>query len=103
MVQDGLFECFPCDAIFGIHNRPGLAIGKFQIRTGPMMAGGAYFDIAVNGRGAHGARPEVGIDPVIVASHITTALQAIVSRNVTPLDTAALSVSQTHPGDAYNV
>jgi len=103
MVEDGLFERFPCDAIFGMHNRPGLAIGKFQIRTGPMMAGGAYFDIAVTGRGAHGARPEAGIDPVIIASHITTALQTVVSRNVRPLDTAVLSVTQIHAGDAYNV
>jgi amidohydrolase len=103
MVEDGLFERFPCDAIFGMHNRPGLAIGKFQIRTGPMMAGGGYFDITVTGRGAHGARPEVGIDPVIVASHITTALQTIVSRNVRPLDTAVLSVTQIHAGEAYNV
>jgi amidohydrolase len=103
MVKDGLFDRFPCDAIFGMHNRPGLAVGKFQIRTGPMMAGGAYFDIAVIGRGAHGARPEAGIDPVIVASHITTALQSIVSRNVRPIDTAVLSVTQIHAGDAYNV
>ena len=103
MVKDGLFDRFPCDAIFGMHNRPGLAVGKFQIRTGPMMAGGAYFDIAVNGRGAHGARPESGIDPVVVASHITTALQSIISRNVRPLDTAVLSVTQIHAGDAYNV
>jgi hippurate hydrolase len=103
MVEDGLFARFPCDAVFGMHNRPGLAVGKFQIRTGPMMAGGAYFDIAVTGRGAHGARPEAGIDPVVVASHITTALQTIVSRNVRPLDTAVLSVTQIHGGDAYNV
>jgi amidohydrolase len=103
MVKDGLFDRFPCDAIFGMHNRPGLAVGKFQIRTGPMMAGGAYFDIAVIGRGAHGARPESGIDPVIIASHITTALQTIISRNVRPLDTAVLSVTQIHAGDAYNV
>jgi amidohydrolase len=103
MVKDGLFERFPCDAVFGMHNRPGLTVGKFQIRTGPMMAGGAYFDIVVNGRGAHGARPESGIDPVIVASHITTALQTVVSRNVRPLDTAVLSVTQIHAGDAYNV
>ena len=103
MVKDGLFDRFPCDAIFGMHNRPGLAIGKFQIRTGPMMAGGAYFDIAVIGRGAHGARPEAGIDPVIVASHITTALQTVVSRNVRPIDTAVLSVTQIHAGEAYNV
>lgn len=103
MVTDGLFDRFPCDAIFGMHNRPGLAVGKFQIRTGPMMAGGAYFDITVNGRGAHGARPESGIDPVVIASHITTALQTIISRNVRPLDTAVLSVTQIHAGDAYNV
>src|SRR3974390_1672581 len=63
MIKDGLFEKFPCDEIYGLHNRPGLAVGKFQIRTGPMMAGGAYFDITVTGRGAHGARPEAGIDP----------------------------------------
>jgi amidohydrolase len=103
MVKDGLFERFPCDTIFGMHNRPGLAVGKFQIRTGPMMAGGAYFDIAITGKGAHGARPESGIDPVIVASHITMALQTVVSRNVRPLDTAVLSVTQIRAGDAYNV
>src|SRR6516165_8648376 len=103
MVKDGLFERFPCDTIFGMHNRPGLAVGKFQIRTGPMMAGGAYFDIAITGKGAHGARPESGIDPVIIASHITTALQTVISRNVRPLDTAVLSVTQIHAGDAYNV
>src|SRR3981189_1819149 len=82
MVKDGLFDRFPCDAIFGMHTRPGLAVGKFQIRTGPMMAGGAYFDIAITGRGAHGARPEAGIDPVIVASHITTALRNALSAKV---------------------
>jgi amidohydrolase len=103
MVKDGLFDRFPCDAIFGMHNRPGLDVGKFQIRTGPMMAGGAYFDITVAGRGAHGARPEAGIDPVIIASHITTAMQTIVSRNLRPLDTAVVSVTQIHTGDAYNV
>lgn len=103
MVADRLFDRFPCDAIFGMHNRPGLAVGKFQIRTGPAMAGGAYFDIAVTGRGAHGARPESGIDPVVAASHIAIALQTIVSRNVRPLDTAVVSVTQIHAGEAYNV
>ena len=103
MVEDGLFDRFPCDAIFGMHNRPGLAIGKFQIRTGAAMAGGAYFDITVNGRGAHGARPESGIDPVVTASHIAIALQTIVSRNVRPVDTAVVSVTQIHAGEAYNV
>jgi amidohydrolase len=103
MVADGLFERFPCDAIFGMHNRPGLPIGKFQIKSGPMMAGGAYFDIAVIGRGAHGARPEAGIDPVVAASQIAIALQTIVARNVRPLDTAVVSVTKIHAGEAYNV
>jgi hippurate hydrolase len=103
MLKDGLFERFPCEAIFGMHNRPGLAVGKFAICPGPMMAGGAYFDIAITGRGAHGARPESGIDPVVVASQITTALQTIVSRSVRPVETAVLSVTQIHAGEAYNV
>ena len=68
-----------------------------------MMAGGAFFDIAITGRGAHGARPESGVDPVVVASHITAALQSIVARNVRPVDTAVLSVTKIHAGDAYNV
>ncbi len=103
MVKDGLFARFPCEAVFGMHNRPGLAAGKFAIRPGAMMAGGAFFDIAIEGRGAHGARPESGVDPVVVAAHVTTALQTIVSRNVRPIDTAVLSVTQIHAGDAYNV
>src|SRR5215212_2180657 len=103
MIRDGLFDEFPCDVIFGMHNRPGLAVGKFQIRDGAMMAGGAFFDIAITGRGAHGARPEAGVDPVVAASHIATALQSIVARNVRPVDTAVLSVTQIHAGHAYNV
>jgi len=103
MVKDGLFTEFPCEVIFGMHNRPGLAVGKFQIRRGAMMAGGAFFDIAITGKGAHGARPEAGVDPVVVASQITTALQSIVSRNVRPVDTCVVSVTQIHAGDAYNV
>ena len=103
MVKEGLFSEFLCEAIFGMHNSPGLAIGKFQIRPGAMMAGGAFFDIAIKGVGAHGARPESGVDPVLVASHITTALQSIVARNVRPQDTVVASVTQIHAGDAYNV
>jgi amidohydrolase len=103
MVKEGVFDRFPCNAVFGMHNAPMLAVGKFAIRTGPMMAGGAFFDITVNGRGAHGARPEAGIDPVIVASHMATALQTIVSRNVRPVDTAVVSVTRFQAGDAYNV
>ena len=103
MIADGLFEKFPCDAVFGMHNRPGLPVGQFAVRAGPMMAGGAFFDIRVTGKGAHGARPEAGIDPVLVASHITIALQSIVSRNVRPLDAAVVSVTKIIGGDAYNV
>ncbi|HEU0215217.1 MAG TPA: M20 aminoacylase family protein [Stellaceae bacterium] len=103
MLADGLFERFPCDALFGMHNRPGLAVGKFQTRPGAMMAGGAYFDIAITGVGAHGARPESSIDPVIVGSQIASALQTIVSRNVRPVETAVISVTRFHAGQAYNV
>src|SRR5215468_2556695 len=102
MLEDGLFERFPCDSIFGMHNAR-LPVGKFAIRQGPMMAGGANFDITVTGKGSHGARPEDGIDPVLIACHITTALQAIVSRNISLRDTAVLSATTIQAGDAYNV
>jgi hippurate hydrolase len=103
MVDDGLFRRFPCDAIFGMHNRPGMPLGRFAVRSGPMMAGGAFFDIDIEGRGSHGARPESGVDSVLVAAHVITALQSIVSRNVRPVDTAVVSVTKVHSGDAYNV
>ena len=103
MVDDGLFKRFPCEAIFGMHNRPGMPLGKFAVRSGPMMAGGAFFDIDIEGRGSHGARPESGVDSVLVAAHVTAALQSIVSRNVRPVDTAVVSVTQVHGGNAYNV
>jgi len=103
MIDDGLFERFPCESIFGMHNRPGLPLGHFNVRGGPMMAGGALFDIDITGKGAHGARPEVGVDPVVVAAHITTALQTIIARNANPLEGAVMSVTQIHGGDAYNV
>ena len=103
MIEDGLFERFPCEAVFGMHNRPSLPVGWFAVRAGPMMAAGGFFDITIHGKGAHGARPEVGVDPVIVAAHVATALQTIVSRNVAPVDTAVVSVTKIHGGDAYNV
>jgi metal-dependent amidase/aminoacylase/carboxypeptidase family protein len=82
---------------------PWDAAGKFAVRSGPMMAGGAFFDIDIEGRGAHGARPEAGVDPLLVAAHVTAALQSIVSRNIRPVDTAVVSVTQIHGGNAYNV
>ncbi|HEX6438711.1 MAG TPA: M20 aminoacylase family protein [Candidatus Binatia bacterium] len=103
MIADGLFEKFPCDVVFGMHNRPGLALGKFAVRGGPMMAGGGFFDVRITGKGSHGARPETGVDPVLVAAHIVIALQSIVSRNVRPIDAAVLSVTKINAGDAYNV
>ncbi|HEY6430691.1 MAG TPA: M20 aminoacylase family protein, partial [Acetobacteraceae bacterium] len=103
MLKDGLFQRFPCDAIFGMHNRPGMPVGQFAITPGAAMAGGAFFDITVTGRGAHGARPEESIDPVLVACHIGTALQSIVSRHVSPRDTAVLSITRIQGGEAYNV
>jgi len=103
MLADGLFERFPCNAIYAIHNRPNMAVGKFAIAPGPQMAGGAFFDISVRGKGAHAARPEESIDPVLAACHIATALQSIVSRNVRPADTAVLSITKVMGGDAFNV
>ncbi len=103
MLKDGLLSRFPCDSVFGMHNRPGLEVGKFAIRPGAMMAGGAFFDITITGRGAHGARPEECVDAVLAAASITTALQSIVARNVKPSDTAVLSVTCLEAGAAYNV
>ncbi len=103
MVDDGLFERFPCEAIFGMHNRPSLEVGRFAVRSGPMMAGGAFFDIRITGKGAHGARPETGVDAALAAAQVAVSLQSIVSRNVPPVETAVLSVTRIHSGDAYNV
>ncbi len=103
MLNDGLFERFPCDAVYGMHNRPGMPVGQFALGTGARSAGGAFFDIEITGKGAHGARPEQSIDPVLVACHIGTALQSIVSRNISPNDTGVLSVTRILSGDAYNV
>ena len=103
MIKDGLFEKFPCEQIFGMHNRPKLDVGKFAIRSGPQMAGGGLFDIHITGKGGHGARPETSIDPIIIGTQIIAALQTVVSRNVAALDSAVISITQMHSGDAYNV
>ena len=103
MLEEGLFEKFPCDEIFGMHNRPGAPLGHFSITPGTGMTGGGFFDITVTGSGSHGARPNFGIDPVIAACHIGTALQTVVSRNLVPGDLGVLSVTQIKAGDAYNV
>jgi amidohydrolase len=103
MLKDGLFERFPCNAVYGMHNRPGLPVGKFITGPGARAAGGAFFDITITGKGAHGAHPQQSIDPVLVACHLGTALQSIVSRNVSARDTAVLSITRIQAGDAYNV
>jgi hippurate hydrolase len=103
MLEDGLFERFPCDSVFALHNRPGLPVGHYAIGKGASAAGGAFFDIRIVGNGSHAARPEASIDPVVVAAHITTALQSVVARNVPPAETAVLSVTRITGGDAYNV
>jgi hippurate hydrolase len=103
MLQDDLFQRFPCNAVYGMHNRPSMPVGKYGISPGTAMAGGGFFDITITGKGAHGARPEQSIDPVLVACHIGAALQSIVARNVSPREVAVLSVTRILSGDAYNV
>ena len=103
MIKDGLFEKFPCDELYGLHNAPDLNHGEIAILPGPAMAGADFFDIVVNGYGAHGAMPERSKDPVVIGMTIGQALQSIVSRNVDPLQSAVLSITQFHAGSAYNV
>lgn len=103
MMEEGLFQRFPVDAVFGMHNWPGLPTGQFAVRPGPMMASLDCFDILIEGVGTHGALPHRGIDSILVAGHLITALQSIVSRSVDPLQAAVVSVTQVHGGDAYNV
>ncbi len=103
MVKEGLFDRFPCDVIFGMRNMPGLPVGKFFFQPGALMASMDQFHITVRGCGGHGAIPHKAIDPVLVAAHITTALQSIVSRNVDPLEAAVITVGSIVAGEAANV
>ncbi len=103
MLADNLFERFPCDEIYGIHNAPNLEPGQIAVFPGPAMAGADFFDIKITGKGSHGAMPHVGRDPVIVAISLAAALQTIVSRNADPREAAVLSITQIHAGSAYNV
>ncbi|MCB1325864.1 MAG: amidohydrolase [Leptospiraceae bacterium] len=102
MVDEGLFEKFPCDAIFGLHNWPGLEAGRFAIQAGPVMAAYDNFDVEICGQGSHAAMPHQGIDPVVIAAQIIMALQTVVSRN-DPLKPAVVSVTRVEAGFAYNV
>ncbi len=103
MIDDGLFERFPMQAVFGMHNWPGMAAGSFGVRAGPMMASSNTFEIRLEGKGAHGGMPHLGIDPVMAAVQLAQSLQTIVSRTINPLDPAVLSITQIHTGSADNV
>ena len=100
MVEDGLFERFPCDSIYALHNWPALPAGTIGINPGPMMAASDRWEVTIEGRGGHGAHPYQTIDPIIVAAQIITALQTIVSRNVHPLESAVISVGHIQAGSA---
>jgi amidohydrolase len=103
MIEDGLFDRFPVTAVHALHNNPMQRTGTFGIRPGPMMAASAQFDIVIKGRGMHSGRPENGIDPIVASAHLISALQSIVSRNVSPHDTVVVSVTKIHAGTAYNI
>ncbi|MGY4311735.1 M20 aminoacylase family protein [Bradyrhizobium sp. JR3.5] len=103
MIKDGLFKQFPCDEVYGLHNAPDLNHGEIAILPGPAMAAADFFDIRIQGYGAHGAMPERSKDAVVIAMTLGQALQSIVSRNVDPLQAAVLSITQIHSGSAYNV
>ncbi|MYZ45842.1 M20 aminoacylase family protein [Schauerella aestuarii] len=103
MMEDGLFEKFPCDAVFGIHNMPGMPANHFGFRTGPSMASSNRFDIVIKGTGGHAAQPNKSVDPIVIAAEMVLALQSVISRTRDPLDPAVLSITQIHAGDAYNV
>jgi amidohydrolase len=103
MIKEGLFERFPMEAVFGVHNWPGLAAGKFALRSGPVFASSNEFRVLVRGRGAHAAMPHNGIDPVPVACQIVQAFQNIISRNKRPIDAGVISVTMIHAGEATNV
>ncbi len=103
MVEEGLFERFPTDQVYGLHNMPRLPLGGFAVRKGPVMAAYDNFEAVITGQGTHAAMPHTGIDPVTTASQVVQAFQSIVSRNVDPLEGAVISVTQMKAGDAYNV
>jgi hippurate hydrolase len=99
MIDDGLFDRFPVEAVYAMHNWPSLPAGKIGINSGPMMAASDRIEIIVHGRGGHGAHPYLAVDPVLVAAHIVTAAQSLVSRNVSPIDNAVVSLCAMQAGD----
>src|SRR5260221_1466708 len=103
MIEEGALTRYPVEAIYGMHNWPGLPAGQFAIRPGPMMAAFDIFEITITGRGAHAAMPHLGVDPIVVAAQIINGLQTIASRNIHPLEGAVVSVTQINGGDTWNV
>src|SRR6201988_2706547 len=103
MIRDGLLDRFPIDQVYGMHNGPGIPIGSFAIRPGPIMAATDSIDFRIEGLGGHAARPHKCIDSVLVGSQLITALQSIVSRTLDPLDSAVISICEFHAGNARNV
>jgi hippurate hydrolase len=103
MIKDGLFKKFPLDEVYGLHNAPQLNPQQVAVFPGPTMASADFFDITITGYGSHGAMPEMSRDPVVIAMTLGQALQTIVSRNIDPLKSAVLSITQIHAGSAYNV
>ena len=103
MIKEGLFEMFPADSVYGLHNWPEMPAGIFGVGSGPIMAAADSFDLIINGLGGHAAMPDKCIDPIVIASQVVNALQAIPSRNTHPVDSLVISVTQIHAGDAYNV
>ncbi len=103
MIKDGLMDRFGVEQVYGMHNNPGLPVGSFAIRPGPIMAATDAVDIRIEGRGGHAARPHICIDSVMVGAQLITALQSIVSRSVDPLESAVISICEFHAGNARNV
>ncbi len=103
MIEDGLFERFPVEAVYGLHNWPGIPVGEMAVMPGPVMAGTCAFEISVRGHGCHAAMPHQGVDAIVAASQLVLALQTVVSRNLHPCDAAVVSVTQVHAGEAWNV
>jgi len=103
MVKDGLFDLFPVEAVYGLHNWPGIAVGEMSVMPGPVMAGTCAFEISICGHGCHAAMPHQGVDTLVVASHLVLALQTVVARSLHPCESAVVSVTQIHGGEALNV
>jgi hippurate hydrolase len=103
MMDDGLFEQCPMEAVFGMHNWPGVPVGTFGVTAGPMMASSNEFEVVIKGKGAHAAQPHKGIDPIMIAVQIAQSWQTIITRNRNPLDAGVLSITQIHAGSATNI